>query len=236
MKRIGPILLAIMLFGAVLVGLSRCFGGKDEETPTEPSMGEIAGGEVYSVYSIDYVAVTDYGTSDIKLAWKKANGEYPSSYYVGTGATVSELENIVYVSQYEKRMFCGWFLDSACTQPFNGTVSETQTGNITLYADIRARLYNIEYVGVLYGERTDIMSELYLTKGTYPTEYIAGQGATVSDLREYYPVTDLKDIAFYGWYLDEACTQPFDGTIEETQTGNVTLYAKLVYWMWTPNY
>lgn len=236
MKRIGPILLAIMLFGAVLVGLSRCFGGKDEETPTEPSMGEIAGGEVYNVYSIDYVAVTDYGTSDIKLAWKKANGEYPSSYYVGTGATVSELENIVYVSQYEKRIFCGWFLDSACTQPFNGTVSETQTGNITLYADIRARLYNIEYVGVLYGEETEIESGLYRRDGSYPTEYITGQGATVSELKEYYSLTSLKDIAFYGWYTDKACTQAFDGTIEETQTGDVTIYAKLVYWFWTPNY
>lgn len=96
--------------------------------------------------------------------------------------------------------------------------------------------YAITYKGVLYGEVIEIPEYMYLSGSEYPTEYEKGQGASVPELREYYPVTDLKDIAFYGWYLDEECTQAFDGVISTESTGDITLYAKFVYWHWTPNY
>lgn len=96
--------------------------------------------------------------------------------------------------------------------------------------------YGITYKGVLYGEVIEIPEYMYLSGSEYPTEYEKGQGASVPELREYYPVTDLKDIAFYGWYLDEECTQAFDGVISTESTGDITLYAKFVYWHWTPNY
>lgn len=96
--------------------------------------------------------------------------------------------------------------------------------------------YGITYYGVIDGEKTEIPDYMYLSGTVYPTEYEKGQGTSVPALREYYPVTDLKDIAFDGWYLDEECTQAFDGVISAESTGDITLYAKLVYWQWTPNY
>ncbi len=101
---------------------------------------------------------------------------------------------------------------------------------------IVAEKYDITYKGVLYGEVIEIPEYMYLSGSEYPTEYEKGQGASVPELREYYPVTDLKDIAFYGWYLNEECTQAFDGVISTESTGDITLYAKFVYWHWTPNY
>lgn len=96
--------------------------------------------------------------------------------------------------------------------------------------------YDITYVAVQDGKVTDIHADMYKKGGLYPSEYISGDGATIDDLKGYISVGAYEDRTFKGWYLDEACTEEFDGTIEKEIVGNITLYAKISVGYWTKNY
>lgn len=54
------------------------------------------------------------------------------------------------------------------------------------------------------------------------------------------PIPDPKnnnhDAIFYGWYLDEACSEAFDGKIRFNSSGNIVLYAKISDGYWTNSY
>ena len=75
---------------------------------------------------------------------------------------------------------------------------------------------------------------MYKANGSYPTSYLGANGATIDDLQDY------GSYEFQGWYLDENCATPFDGTIAEGGTRQVVLYAKIIDLnndiYWTPNY
>lgn len=96
---------------------------------------------------------------------------------------------------------------------------------------IKTPKYKILYKAVDYGIVTEIPSVMYKTDGSYPKLYKEGEPVTVSDLQDSYGDTEYE---FFGWYLDEACTQPFSGTMDGNKS--ITLYAKIDVASWTKNY
>ena len=96
--------------------------------------------------------------------------------------------------------------------------------------------YSIEYVAIQSGKTAEIYEDFWLENGSYPTTYIAGEGAIVSDLKAIVYPSSTEDREFKGWYWDAACTQEFDGTIGENVAGDLTIYAKISVGMWTKNY
>ena len=99
--------------------------------------------------------------------------------------------------------------------------------------EVKNTKYKIEYKAVIEGKAVQVPTAMYKPSGEYPTHFKAGESVTVSDLWSicYNKNTDYE---FKGWYLDEACTQAFDGTIENA--GNITLYANISVALWTDNY
>ena len=97
-------------------------------------------------------------------------------------------------------------------------ITENNTVNYT------ANVYNIYYRVLLNGEEVDVSPEMWQENGRYPTSYTSGTVAlTVDDLTSRISLED-GDRAFLGWYLDKECEQKFEGTLEETQTGDIVLY------------
>ena len=107
---------------------------------------------------------------------------------------------------------------------------------MVLYAKVqtKATIVYRAVVGTKVNTFTDF-DAFKIKDGSYPTEYQYNATTTVSALKELveYP---LKKYEFLGWYLDEACTQPFSGTIDATnpaQRGTVYLYARLSKTAWS---
>ena len=183
------------------------------------------------VKTITYYAVINNGTPvEVPDALKTTGGNYPVEYTVGVGATVSVLQD---VNEYD---FIGWYVNASCDNEFEGTIDTNANGDVVLYAKVQTKA-NIEYRAVV-GKKVKAFNDFDAFKikdGSYPTEYQYNATTTVSALVELveYP---LKKYEFLGWYLDEACTQPFGGTIDATnpaQRGTVYLYAKLSETRWT---
>ena len=187
-------------------------------------------------YSITYYAVIDGGTpTGIPNEMKAQNGRYPQSYLYGIGAVVSDLvDNATYT-------FEGWYIDASCTTAFNSPISITDNANKILYAKLTTKTvepgpggttpepeptpetktitYKVVLDGVLQTDTT-VFNTLKGT-ATYPVEYTVGTGATISNLQ------DVAQYDFIGWYVNQACDNAFNGTIDTTANGDVTLYAKV---------
>ena len=93
-------------------------------------------------------------------------------------------------------------------------------------------------------------SEYGLSKvngGNYPESYTYGEAVTISALKSSFncggPGSNYHSgsgsgnagYAFKGWYLDNRCTVPFDGTIPAGTYGDITLYADITA-TYTHNY
>ncbi len=93
-------------------------------------------------------------------------------------------------------------------------------------------------------------SEYGLSKvdgGNYPESYTYGETVTISALKSSFtcggPGSNYHSgsgsgnagYAFKGWYLDNRCTVPFDGTIPAGTYGDITLYANITA-TYTHNY
>ena len=93
-------------------------------------------------------------------------------------------------------------------------------------------------------------SEYGLSKvngGNYPESYTYGEAVTISALKSSFncggPGSNYHSgsgsgkagYAFRGWYLDNRCTVPFDGTIPAGTYGDITLYADITA-TYTHNY
>lgn len=85
--------------------------------------------------------------------------------------------------------------------------------------------------GVKGSQEVEIPEQMKRKDGNYPSTYYEGIGAQVDTLKDYEDRNN--EWRFLGWYTDKACTEKFEGTIDITQTGDVTLYAKLYYAAWT---
>lgn len=112
------------------------------------------------------------------------------------------------------------------------------TDNEVTYTPI---VFSITYKAVLYGFRgdktlTEVPEKFYKKNGNYPTEYKGVLGATVDDLYRRWDIDRNNSQAFDGWFLDEACTVPFDGVIAPRSSGDITIYAKLQAELWTDFY
>ena len=85
--------------------------------------------------------------------------------------------------------------------------------------------YEIKYV--LDGESSAIPEYLWKEKGNYPEEYTENIATKIHGLRAYRKDDDTV-YAFSGWYYDAEYQNPVEGNIiSATQTGDVTLYAKM---------
>ena len=90
--------------------------------------------------------------------------------------------------------------------------------------------YEVKYYAVIDGGTpTTVPEEMKATEGKYPTSYVYGVGAVVSDLQ------DTQTYDFQGWYIDSACTTAFSSPISVTSATDQTLYAKIVTESQTPD-
>lgn len=198
-------------------------GAQPPQTPNTPTS---------ETRKITYYAIIDGGVPiAVPQALKLSAGSYPVEYTVGTGATISALQD---VAQYD---FIGWYVNQACDNAFNGTIDTTANGDVSLYAKVETQA-KITYLAVLDGEVKAFNMDYFKEQdGNYPEKYIYNTTTTVSALKT------VGGYEFGGWYLDEECTVAFNGTIDATVTsirGELKLYAKFTdinndsYW--TPNY
>ena len=95
--------------------------------------------------------------------------------------------------------------------------------------------YRITYRMVIDGEVQEIPKVLYWDSGSYPLGYSSEESVKIDDLRSGAFFGD-EELEFYGWYLDDDLTLKFSGTIEQGQSGNVILYAKCGFALWTGFY
>ena len=75
-----------------------------------------------------------------------------------------------------------------------------------------------------------------IENGSYPVSYTIEDGdVTISEMESYFscgcelkpPAVGRARCAFEGWYLDDECTVPFDGTISAGTIGDIVIYGKL---------
>jgi len=117
-------------------------------------------------------------------------------------------------------LFDGWYLDAACTEPvpFDGNGEYWPAGDMDLYAGwIEGRLVTFDANGgYFWGNPEATVREDGCRNGTA----IDNWDREIGNADEH--------IAFDGWYLDAACTEPvpFDGNGEYYPTADVTFYAK----------
>ena len=232
MKKLLALIVSLSLCGVFFVGCTNYYSSSSSSssqyTPEELK------------YTITYYAVIDGGTpTAITADMKVENGQYPTEYIYGTGATFSELQSTV---NYE---FKGWYINAACTagNEFGRVISETDTGNKSFYAKFVTNTQNppssepepptpqtftISYKIVMDDELqtdTTVFETVFETmKGTatYPVEYTYGTGATVPDLN------DEDEYDFEGWFVDATCAESYKFMgIGATDSGEKTLYAKV---------
>lgn len=236
MKRLLVLVLS-MLLG--LFALSACAKGDDSQ---------VAG-------SITYYAVLDGTKQDLPEKAKAEGKTYPTEYKKGDSVTIPDL-NVTYtvtVDGVEREIaFGGWFNDEACTKAFTGITSKS-VGNITVYAKLvtlplepaapeepeepEPVKRTITYKAVIGKTIGDIPTGMFIEDGDYPVEYVETVSVlTISNLKNFETYEgDGSGLSyeFKGWFTDEACTKAFTGITTET-TGNITLYAKIIFSYWSP--
>lgn len=137
--------------------------------------------------------------------------------------TTVSVKNSIFLSNYAwdgagcKEGVHGYYESDNPTSEFV-FINENNTVNYT------ANVYNIIYKALINGEVVDLSTEMWQKNGTYSTHYKSGTVAlTVDDLTSRITLED-GDKAFLGWYFDKECEHKFEGTLEETQTGDIVLY------------
>ncbi len=105
--------------------------------------------------------------------------------------------------------FTGWFLDEACTQPWQD--GARITADLTLYAGWEAD-----------GEQSDTLTVTFDSQGGSPVE---GQTVPANSLLTEPAAPVRAGYIFGGWFMDAACTQQWYFA-SSTGMGEITLYAK----------
>ncbi|MBQ9951707.1 MAG: leucine-rich repeat protein [Clostridia bacterium] len=105
--------------------------------------------------------------------------------------------------QNSYHVFCGWYLDEACTQPWMPSAMPAR--DLTLYAGWDIEVYTLT-LNPMGGALTGA-SVLRVPAGTRPVDNIAPA---------------LEGFSFTGWFLDALCTDEFSGRMPEN---DLTLYA-----------
>ncbi|MCR5684337.1 MAG: InlB B-repeat-containing protein, partial [Lachnospiraceae bacterium] len=142
-------------------------------------------------YSVTYEKISETEASAL-----------PKAYTYEKEQIIPEVTRTGYV-------FNGWSTDEAGAQKLTGNkIPETQTGDITLYANFTAKTYSITYEKISETEASAL-----------PTAYTYGKEQII-------PKVTRTGYEFNGWSTDEAGTQKLkENKIPETQTEDITLYA-----------
>lgn len=110
--------------------------------------------------------------------------------------------------------FAGWYTDEALTNKFDKSTPITE--ELTLYARWNDYCVTLDANGGTFSSGTTMIAEMDGDYVVLPTEQPTNSTAVNGDNSAIY--------AFYGWYIDSACTQAFDSNTIITE--NTTLYAK----------
>ncbi len=191
-------------------------------------------------YSITYYGVLDGEKIELPTKAYLDGVSYPKEYVKGKITQIDVLKR--YYNDLKDGVnydisFEGWYSDENCTQSFS-FISKTATGDLTLYAkltsrEIRARS-SLTYKAVINNKIAEIPSEMFNTNGLYPNNYYEGDEIAISDLIKEYQPNVYSVYEFIKWYTTSDCDEEFTGITTST-TGNITLYAKIIYSFWTPN-
>lgn len=96
------------------------------------------------------------------------------------------------------------------------------------------KTYTITYKVVAQGYVVDIPENAFVKGRNYPTTYTEGETVVLDDPVQEYWYDAYNQYEFRGWYLDEACTIPFDGETVANSNQDVTVYAKTKWYLWSP--
>ena len=110
-------------------------------------------------------------------------------------------------------VFEGWYLDDACTQPY--TFNKMPEGGVTVYAKWRQKQYRV-FLHVNYPEGAT--GNINWGTPNQQMNFRISEGGHVSEPTG----RDLAGYDFVGWYLDEECTQVFNGEAYTINESNVT--------------
>ena len=110
-------------------------------------------------------------------------------------------------------VFEGWFIDSACTQPY--TFTTMPEGGITVYAKWRQKQYRV-FLHVNYPEGAT--GNINWGTTNQAMTFRISEGGHVSEPTG----RDLAGFAFDGWYLDKNFTQVFNGEAYAINENTVT--------------
>lgn len=187
-------------------------------------------------YKITYYAVLDGELTEIPQdAWAEGKS-YPQVHIYSENTVIDDLKSEYVVPRYGQNfsvIFEGWFLDEACTQEFQG-IYRYKREETVVYAKLTSNIVyierNITYRAVFNGSVIDIPQDMFIPTTEYPETYLEWKSEfEINDLGKspYYKSNGEKAYyGFYGWYLDQSCTQSFIGITPET-SGDITLYAHL---------
>lgn len=187
-------------------------------------------------YKITYHALFDGELTQVPQdAW--ADGKsYPQFHIYGEDTKIDDLKSeydFPIHNQIFSVVFEGWFLDEACTQEFQG-INRYNRKETVVYAKLTSNIVyterNINYQAVFNGQVMEVPQEMFLAQKEYPNIFLEWMSEfVIEDLGKapyYKPNGEKAYYGFYGWYVDQACTQSFTGITKET-SGDVTVYAKL---------
>ncbi|MBQ6214025.1 MAG: InlB B-repeat-containing protein [Oscillospiraceae bacterium] len=109
-------------------------------------------------------------------------------------------------------VFEGWYIDDACTQEYDFTTMPE--GGITVYAKWRQKQYRV-FLHPNYPEGAT--GNIDWGTANQAMNFRISEGGHVSE-----PTGRLTGFTFVGWYLDEACTNVFNGEAYTINESNVT--------------
>ena len=243
MKKFLTVILCFMMACA-------SFAACAEEVESSSSPSSSSSQQEAEESTIAYFAVIDGEKTSIPNGMYKEDGKYPAKYTEGKETDIDDLQD--YSNDDYSYEFEGWFTDKEVSKAFEGITKDT-TGTLTLYAKVvkteivppQPQTYAIEYFAIIDGatEETSIPALLYKSGVTYANTYTEGTEYTISVL-ESSKKEGNTTYKFGGWFTDKACSQAITA-ISATQTGKVTLYAKITTEVdppeddeknWTKNY
>ncbi|VEH03632.1 repeat [Slackia heliotrinireducens] len=167
----------------------------------------------YRIHYMDGV----YVDGDGRPQDEPGQGDFGTSDEILYGADISSYNqggSNYFAPEYPEYTFAGWYIDDACTQPY--TFEKMPQGGVTVYAKWTKNQYRVF---------------LHPNAGTDPTldwgsdnqqmNFRVSSGEKVST-----PTGLRSEYELVGWYLDEACTQPYPASFVLNDSSVTTPYDK----------